>query len=113
MPQLDKYIFLNQIIYLTFFFFLIYMHVRKDVVPRVSTVLKYRKKRVHLFVKQLDGYSKILGYARFLNDKNGKLHTTFVASSISKMNVSMVEVNEKISTRSYIISRYLFNFVQN
>lgn len=46
MPQLDPYIFLHQIITLIIFFFLIYFYVRKTIVPKLNSILKYRNKKV-------------------------------------------------------------------
>jgi len=60
MPQLDKYIFFNQIITFTFFFGLIYIYVRGTVVPEMSKILKYRKKKIELLNKQIVGYNKFL-----------------------------------------------------
>ena len=45
MPQLDKYIFLNQVLALIFFFFLIYIYIRGTVIPNLNMSLKYRHKR--------------------------------------------------------------------
>lgn len=45
MPQLDKFTFLNQILGLIFFFFLIYIYIRGTVLPKINTVLKYRTKK--------------------------------------------------------------------
>lgn len=86
MPQLDKYIFFNQILYLTFFFLLIYMYIRGTVVPRLSTLLKYRKKRVELFNVQLEGYSKILSFSRSFFNKKGKSYLNFVVSKVNEIN---------------------------
>lgn len=44
MPQLDKYIFLQQILTLIFVFFLIYKHLRGRFIPYINGVLKYKYK---------------------------------------------------------------------
>ena len=44
MPQLDKYIFLNQVLALIFFFFITYIYVRSTVIPNLNMSLKYRHK---------------------------------------------------------------------
>lgn len=86
MPQLDKYIFFNQIIYLTFFFTLIYMYIRGTVVPKISTLLKYRKKRVTLFQTQLEGYVKVLNFSKSFFDKKGKTYLSFVLEQVNAIN---------------------------
>ncbi len=48
MPQLDKYIFFNHVFYLTIFFFLIYIYIRKNVITNFSTIIKYRNKKTEL-----------------------------------------------------------------
>ena len=45
MPQLDKYIFLNQILALSFFFFITYVYIRSIVIPNINMSLKFRYKR--------------------------------------------------------------------
>ena len=44
MPQLDKYIFLNQVLALIFFF-LTYIYIRGTVIPNLNMSLKYRHKK--------------------------------------------------------------------
>lgn len=82
MPQLDKYIFFNQIIYLTFFFSLVYIYIRGTVVPKISTLLKYRKKRIYLFNEQINGYSKILKFSKSIFDKEGKILTSYLTKGV-------------------------------
>ncbi len=59
MPQLDKYIFFNHVFYLTIFFFLIYIYIRKNVVTNFSTIIKYRNKKTEL-LSQDSEYKTIL-----------------------------------------------------
>ena len=86
MPQLDKYIFFNQIIYLTFFFSLIYIYIRGVVVPKISILLKYRKKRTHLFTDQINGYTKILRFCKSYWEKESKIFITYLVEKINFVN---------------------------
>lgn len=86
MPQLDKYIIFNLITYLTFFFTLIYFYVRGTVIPKLSTLLKYRKKKAYLFTTQIDGYIKVLNFSKTVFDKKGKTYTSFLLEKINKIN---------------------------
>lgn len=86
MPQLDKYIFFNQIIYLTFFFSLVYVYIRGTVVPKISTLLKYRKKRVYLFNEQINGYSKILKFSKSIFEREGKNLTNYLVDKTNNIN---------------------------
>jgi hypothetical protein len=83
MPQLDKYIFFNQIVYLTIFFFLIYINIRGTVVPKISILLKYRKKKINLLNIQIERYNKILNFAKFIFDKNGKNYALFLVKRLN------------------------------
>ena len=99
MPQLDKYIFFNQIIYLTFFFALIYFYIRGTVIPKISTILKYRKKKAYFFNNQIEGYSKVLNFSKTLFDKKGKTYTSFLVDNVNKINASyQKESLEKLAT---------------
>ena len=42
MPQLDKFTFFHQIVWLTFFFFLIYFLIRRYAIPRIHRIILYR-----------------------------------------------------------------------
>ena len=64
MPQLDKYIFFNHVVTLTIFFFLVYMYLRKSVIPQISSTLKYRKKRINLFNTELENYKKVYEFSK-------------------------------------------------
>lgn len=85
MPQLDKYIFFNHIVSLTIFFALIYVFIRKSVVPNISTVLKYRKKRLALFNNQILSYNKLLNFSRTIFDKKGKAYVDKLLENINKL----------------------------
>lgn len=85
MPQLDKYIFFNHVVSLTIFFALIYVFIRKSVVPEISTTLKYRKKRLILFNNQISGYDKLLNYSKTIFDKKGKIFVDKLLENIIKI----------------------------
>jgi hypothetical protein len=85
MPQLDKYIFFNHVVTLTIFFCLIYLFIRKDVIPQISTTLKYRKKRINLFNSQLDDYENVLKFSKINYENQGKNFTTKVFDSLEKL----------------------------
>lgn len=93
MPQLDKYIFFNQIVYLTFFFSLIYIYIRGTVVPKLSTLLKYRKKRVDLFSEQIEGYSKVLNFSKSIFEREGKIFVNYLLEKITLINNSYKKIN--------------------
>lgn len=81
MPQLDPYIFFHQIITLFFIFFLIYIYVRKNILPKLNSILKYRNKKINKLFKHDKGnwrlfnesklYFSFLGinYLSLINDK--------------------------------------------
>ena len=54
MPQLDPYILFHQIMALFIIFFLIYIYVRRNILPKINEILKYRNKKI----KQLYGHDK-------------------------------------------------------
>lgn len=45
MPQLDQFIFLHQVVTLIIFFFLLYAFVRRNLIPNLNDILKYRTKQ--------------------------------------------------------------------
>lgn len=86
MPQLDKYIFFEHVISLTIFFFLIYVFIRGVAVPKISTTLKYRKKRLTLFNEQLANYAKVLNFSKAAFDKKSKTYITALSTNFTKIN---------------------------
>lgn len=86
MPQLDKYIFVNQIIYLSIFFFLIYFYIRGTVIPQVSSLLKYRKKKINSLNNQLQEYTKFKNFVKSVFDKKGKNFILYLTNSIYNFN---------------------------
>lgn len=105
MPQLDKYIFFNHIISLTIFFFLIYVFIRKSVVPEISTVLKYRKKKIELFSKQINNSEKIFNLSKSVYEKKGK---TFLINISDKLEKLINSFNNKSLTQ--LLNLYNLNF---
>lgn len=85
MPQLDKYIFFEHVISLTIFFFLIYVFIRGIAVPKISTTLKYRKKRLALFNEQLANYVKLLNFSKATFDKKSKSYILTLLTSFNKI----------------------------
>ena len=86
MPQLDKYIFFNHVVTLTIFFCLIYLFIRKDVIPQISTTLKYRKKRINLFNSQLDDYENVLKFSKinYENQESNIEYQTGTSQSLTQ-----------------------------
>lgn len=105
MPQLDKYIFFNHIISLTIFFFLIYVFIRKSVVPEISTVLKYRKKKIELFSKQINNSEKIFNLSKSVYEKKGK---TFLINISDKLEKLINSFNNK--SLNQLLNLYNLNF---
>lgn len=85
MPQLDKYIFFEHVISLTIFFFLIYVFIRGVAVPKISTTLKYRKKRLALFNEQLANYAKVLNFSKAAFDKKSKNYISALFTNFTKI----------------------------
>lgn len=110
MPQLDKYIFFNQIVYLTFFFFLIYVYIRGTVIPVISTTLKYRKKKAYNLLSEIDYYSKLLASSKSLLDKHGKIFVIFLSEKLNKLNNFYQNKTLKQQTT---LNDKLFFFIKN
>lgn len=69
MPQLDKFIFLNQILGLIFFFFLIYIYVRSNILPKINAILKYRNKKRKTLINQEKGSYRLYSNANLYFSK--------------------------------------------
>lgn len=110
MPQLDKYIFFNHVVSLTIFFALIYVFIRKSVVPEISTTLKYRKKRLVLFNTQIAGYDKLLNYSKTIFDKKGKIFVDKLLENVIK--ISTFYNKESLKQLSTIYNKN-FSVVKN
>ena len=85
MPQLDKYIFLNHVVSLTIFFALIYIFIRKSVVPEISTLLKFRKKKLIEFTEELADYEKLLNFSKSMFEKKGKNYISKLSNELEKL----------------------------
>ena len=62
------------------------MYIRGTVVPKISTLLKYRKKRVYLFNEQINGYSKILKFSKSIFEREGKNLTNYLVDKTNNIN---------------------------
>jgi hypothetical protein len=85
MPQLDKYIFFNHVVTLTIFFFLIYIFLRKSVIPQISTTLKYRKKRIDLFNSELNDYEKVYTFSKLDFENKGKNFSNKILENLESL----------------------------
>lgn len=98
MPQLDKYIFFNHVITLTIFFCLIYIFIRKSVVPNISSTLKYRKKRIDLFNTELADYEKAYNFSKIDFEKKGKTFSNKIFDNLDYLiNFYNKRSNEELS----------------
>lgn len=109
MPQLDKYIFFNHVISLTIFFALIYIFIRQSVVPELSSLLKFRRKKLTSMSEQLTEYEKNLNFSKSVFEKKGKNFinklSDRVDTLITSYNVAAAEQLTKIYDKNYIIMR--------
>lgn len=107
MPQLDKYIFFNHVISLTIFFGLIYIFVRQAIVPELSTLLKFRRKKLTSMSDQLIEYEKNLNFSKSVFEKKGKNFINKISdnidSSIMSYNITAAEQLDKIYDKNYSI----------
>ena len=110
MPQLDKYIFFNHVISLTIFFTLIYIFIRKSVVPEISSLLKFRKKKTAEFTTQLADYEKLLNFSKATYEKNGKNYLTKLSDEVEKL---IVFYNKKASAQLLTVYNQNFQIIKN
>jgi hypothetical protein len=112
MPQLDPYIFLHQIVTLIVFFFLIYFYVRKNIIPKLNSILKYRNKKISKLLHHDKGnwrlYNKSNVYYSwlaciYLNKTNSKI-SLFFNKNISNCNQWIQ--NKKINNYFNLIKIY-------
>jgi|TARA_R110000744_G_scaffold269171_2_gene382538 hypothetical protein len=85
MPQLDKYIFFNHVVTLTIFFCLIYIFIRKSVVPQISTTLKYRKKKIGSFNSGLEDYKKAYNFSKIDLETKGKTFSNQIFENLDSL----------------------------
>ena len=85
MPQLDKYIFFNHVISLTIFFGLIYIFIRKSVIPELSTVFKFRWKKLKSLSTQATKSEKIFLLHKFIFQREGKKIMNKIAKKGEKL----------------------------
>jgi hypothetical protein len=86
MPQLDKFTYFNQIIYLTIFFSLIYIYIRGTVVPNFSTLLKFRKKKINSIFINIKNDTNHLELINGFFDTKGKNLLLFLNKYLDKIN---------------------------
>jgi len=110
MPQLDKYIFFNHVISLTIFFALIYIFIRKSVVPEISTLLKFRKKKLAEFTTQLADYEKLLNFSKSTFEKKGKNYTNRLSDEVEKL---IAFYNKKASIQLLAVYNKNFQILKN
>ena len=110
MPQLDKYIFFNHVISLTIFFTLIYIFIRKSVVPEISTLLKFRKKKLAEFTTQLADYEKLLNFSKSTFEKKGKNYTNRLSDEVEKL---IAFYNKKASIQLLAVYNKNFQILKN
>jgi hypothetical protein len=107
MPQLDKYIFFNHVISLTIFFGLIYIFVRQAIVPELSTLLKFRRKKLTSMSDQLIEYEKNLNFSKSVFEKKGKNFINKISDnidgSIMSYNITAAEQLDKIYDKNYSV----------
>lgn len=116
MPQLDKYIFLNQVLALIFFFFLTYIYIRSTVIPNLNMSLKYRHKSFAMLFSHDRGNwalfkknkASVGAYAvTQLNFINSQLTTIFSHYKI-KYNTNFI-----LLLQTYFSSRNLFFIIKS
>jgi len=110
MPQLDKYIFFNHVISLTIFFALIYIFIRKSVVPEISTLLKFRKKKLTEFTTQLADYEKLLTFSKSNFEKKGKNYTSKLSDEVEKL---IAFYNKKAAIQLLAVYNQNFQILKN
>ncbi len=105
MPQLDKYIFLNQILTLFVFFFLIYFYVRGTIIPNINSMLKYRSKKRELLIFHDKEHWRLIKDA---NLKFGKFGLRFLGliNNHSFLTSILEEYRLKFEKESHLINSF-------
>ncbi len=83
MPQLDKYMFLDNVVGLSIFFILIYVFMRQWAIPEISTLLKFRKKKLVELGFEATYLEKLLKFSKFIFKKNIKIYKNRLLSPIN------------------------------
>lgn len=76
MPQLDLVSFFPQIFWAFILFFLFFLYMSFNVIPKVATVLKYRKKKLVILAKEIN--AKKDGSSRLLFEYDQSLKRSFI-----------------------------------
>ncbi len=96
MPQLDKYIFFNHVVSLTIFFSLIYIYLRKHVVPQLSSILKFRRKKLSIITGVLSSFDKGLVLSKTLFERRSR---QYINQIITKINSITSNFNELLTNQ--------------
>jgi len=111
MPQLDKYIFLNQVLALIFFFFLTYIYIRSIVIPNLNMSLKYRHKKFASLYSHDRGNWRLFKAVKKSWSRRAITQLTFVTSQINDIfNQFKNKYNQMFIKliNNYYISKYMF-----
>ena len=94
MPQLDQVTFFSQYFWLCFFFFTFYLFLYKHFLPKMSRILKYRKRKVELSQQGMSTMEQE-------NEKAGSSYQTLLFSGLSHsaslFDVSLKQVDSWLS----------------
>lgn len=90
MPQLDKFMFITQLFWLSFFFILFYFYLLNFVLPKIFKVLRFREYKLKNFTNNnyltyLEEYLIINSYQNLLK-KNGKVTANMLVNLENRFN---------------------------
>ncbi len=109
MPQLDKYIFLNQVLALIFFFFLTYIYIRGTIIPTLNTSLKYRNKKLIELIRHDKAHWKLFNNTNDYFSDQGVNQLIIVNSYFTNIiNIYKTTYDKKFFFNIY---DYFFNIV--
>lgn len=105
MPQLDLVSFFPQIFWSFIMFFLFFLKMSFSVIPKVATVLKYRKKKLVILAQEIN--AKKDGSSRLLFEYDQRLKISFI-----EINLLLKKVrgfgNAWVSSTIYILNTTSF-----
>lgn len=111
MPQLDKYIFLNQVLALIFFFFLTYIYIRSTVIPNLNMSLKYRHKRFAILFSHDRGNWGLFKQAKASVSRRAVTQLNYINSELNSIfSQYKIEYNKNFNWlfNIYFSSKYLY-----
>lgn len=111
MPQLDKYIFLNQVLALIFFFFLTYIYIRSTVIPNLNMSLKYRHKRFAILFSHERGNWNLFKQSKNSFSNRAVNQLNFISNQLSTIfSQYKIEYNKNFNWlfNVYSSSKYLY-----